>query len=257
MGDLADESVNTIFADPPYNTTNETNKAVHYDQSDDFARKNWTPFYADDGWDTIPDYLEFSLNWLRQAKRILKPNGSIFICGSFHNIPTVATALDALDFYTIQWVAWCIPNAFPHLAGIKMGNSNQTIIWARPRKDVTQFYDLEAARRYNDGKNLRDFWLINNDTQAGKTWKHPSKKPFDLVFRALDIATPKHSDATVLDPFAGSGTTGSAAKHLGLDCILFERKPEYIPMIKHRVSTEKRILPYLKPNKVIEKLDEN
>lgn len=244
MSTLQSESIDTIFADPPYNTKNKIDKTVTYDQNADFASKNWTNFKAD--WDDINDYYEWSFTWLAQAKRILKPNGSIWICGSFHNIPDVARALKALEFYTIQWVSWCIPNAFPHLAGIKMGNSNQTIIWARPYKGVTQFYDLEAARRYNNGKNLRDFWLINNDTSAGRFWKHPSKKPFDLVYRALDVSTPKHASATVLDPFAGSGTTGSAARHLGLDCILFERESAYIPMIKDRVTNERRQAPHLK-----------
>lgn len=240
MSELPDESIQTIFADPPYNTGNAVDKTVTYDQNENFAQKNWMNFRSD--WDTIDDYRAWSTAWLTQAQRILKPNGSIWICGSFHNIPDVALALNSLGFYTIQWVAWCIPNAFPHLAGIKMGNSNQTLIWARKSKAVTQFYDLEAARKYNEGKNLRDFWLINNDAQAGKIWKHPSKKPFELVFRALDISTPKHANAIVLDPFAGSGTTGSVAKHLGLDCILFEKKAEYITMIKHRVSTENHIV---------------
>lgn len=244
MGDLETESINTIFSDPQYNTKNDHDKTVTYDQNEDFARKNWTNFHAD--WDNVDDYRAWSLKWLCQAQRILKPNGSIWICGSFHNIPDVALALNELGFYTIQWVAWCIPNAFPHLAGLKMGNSNQTIIWARKSKDVTQFYDLNAARKYNDGKNLRDFWLINNDCTAGKLWKHPSKKPFDLVYRALDISTPKHANAVVLDPFAGSGTTGSAAKHLGLDCILFEKKAEYIPIIRNRVTNEKRTPKHLK-----------
>jgi modification methylase len=244
MAELKPESINTIFADPPYNTGNSHDKTVTYDQNADFAAKNWSAFHSD--WDTIDDYRAWSTAWLTQAQRVLKPDGSIWICGSFHNIPDVALTLTALGFYTIQWVAWCIPNAFPHLAGLKMGSSNQTIIWARKSKAVTQFYDLEAARRYNDGKNLRDYWLVNNDSQAGRFWKHPSKKPFDLVFRALDISTPKHQNAVVLDPFAGSGTTGSVAKHLGFDCVLFERKAEYIPMIKDRVTTEKRLAPYLK-----------
>lgn len=242
MADLEAASVDTIFADPPYNTGNEIDKTATYDQNEDFAAKNWSNFKAD--WDTIPDYKAFSLGWLRQAKRILKPKGSIWICGSFHNIPTVASALEELGFYTIQWVAWCIPNAFPNLAGVKMGNSNQTIIWARPSKTETQYYDLAAARKYNDGKNLRDFWLINNDSLAGRYWKHPSKKPFELVFRALDISTPKQRGSVVLDPFAGSGTTGSVAKHLNVDCILFERKAEYIPMIRNRVTTEKRLISF-------------
>lgn len=244
MSQLEPESIDTIFADPPYNTGNKTDKTITYDQNADFASKNWTNFRAD--WDSIPDYSKWSSTWLTEARRILKPTGSIWVCGSFHNIPEVALTLRSLGFYTIQWVSWCIPNAFPHLAGIKMCNSNQTIIWARPHESVTQFYDLEAARRYNNGKNLRDFWLINNDTAAGRFWKHPSKKPFDLAFRALDISTPKNVGAVVLDPFAGSGTTGSAAKHLGFDCVLFERESSYISMIKDRVTTEKRIAPYLK-----------
>lgn len=249
MADLANDSIDTIFADPPYNTGNEINKTATYDQNENFAQKNWTNFHSD--WDTIHDYRQFSIEWLSQAQRILKPTGSIWICGSFHNIPDVALTLRTLGFYTIQWVAWCIPNAFPHLAGIKMGNSNQTIIWARKSEKVTQFYDLIAARKYNDGKNLRDFWLINNDAQAGRVWKHPSKKPFDLVYRALDISTPKHRSAVVLDPFAGSGTTGSVAKHLGIDCVLFEKKLEYISMIKDRVTTEKRKLPYVQHSQTV------
>lgn len=249
MSQLDASSINTIFADPPYNTGNAIDKTVTYDQNENFAQKNWQNFHSD--WDTIDDYQAFTRAWLCQAQRILKPNGSIWICGSFHNIPDVAYTLNALGFYTIQWVAWCIPNAFPHLAGIKMGNSNQTLIWARKSKAVTQFYDLDAARKYNDGKNLRDYWIINNDSQAGKLWKHPSKKPFDLVFRAIDISTPKHptnseNRATILDPFAGSGTTGSVAKHLGLDCILFEKKAEYITMLRDRVTNEKRIPAHLK-----------
>lgn len=232
MAEMGSASITTIFADPPYNTGNKADRTVKYDKNADFARKNWHNFHSD--WDSIEHYYAWSLRWIRQAYRILRDDGTIWICGSFHNIPECALALRKAGFYTIQWVQWCIPNAFPNLQCAKMANSNQTLIWAR--KGSHHYYDKGTAKQYNDGKNLRDYWIVNNDCTAGKQWKHPSKKPVELVARALNISTPKDAGAVVLDPFAGSGTTGIAAQKLGLDCVLIERKPEYAKMIRLRLS---------------------
>lgn len=233
MAEMQANTVSTIFADPPYNTKNKTDKTVKYDRNKDFAAKNWQNFHAD--WDTIDRYYAWSLRWMRQAYRVLIDGGSMWVCGSFHNIPECAIALKKAGFYTVQWVAWCIPNAFPHLAGQKMGNANQVLIWAR--KGKRQYYDYERAKTYtSNGTNLRDFWIINNDAQAGRKWKHPSKKPVALVTRALDISTPKGIGSLVLDPFGGSGTTGDAAQKLGLDCLMMDNKPEYIDMMHQRIA---------------------
>ena len=257
-------SIDVCFIDPPYNTGNNTNKAIAYDRNEDYIKKNWKPFYSD--WDTIPDYEKWCISWLDVLRDKLKEDATVFICGSFHNIPDVAYALRKLDYYTIQWVQWCIPNAFPNLSMTKMINANQTIIWAR--KDKKHYYDKVAAKAYNNDKNLRDywllhqdhkkgrivkrpsrylkdFWLMNNDTTAGKLWKHPSKKPVALVERALDIALRKEDGVHVLDFFAGSGTTGIAVKELAaqyninIECTLVDNKQEYIDMMKRRLDDSK------------------
>lgn len=237
---LNDNTYDVIFLDSPYNTGNKTNKAAKYDRNADFARKNWKSFYS--SWDSIERYYAWSLQWLRRAMNKLNPGATMFNCGSFHNIPDLAFAHRKLGLYTIQWVQWCIPNAFPNLSMTKMINSNQTLIWAR--RDARHVYDKEAAKRYNFGKNLRDYWLINQSTKDGKRWKHPSKKPVDLVYRALDIATFKNKPLRVLDFFAGSGSTGVAAGKLssvyGIDvhCDLVEKDRAYICDIRNRLGDE-------------------
>ncbi len=230
---LPPQSIQTVFSDPPYNTKNKRNKTVTYDRNKDFATKNWTNFYAD--WDTIGDYYAWSKEWMTEALRVLVDGGSIWVCGSFHNIPEAAAALKEVGFWTITWVSWCIPNSFPHLSGKGMTNANQILIWAR-KNTKTNYYDLEAAKRYTEnGTNLRDYWVIPNDSRPGRLWKHPSKKPPALVRRALDISTPKDSSAVVLDPFGGSGTTGEAARDLGLDCILMDKEKAYVEMMNRRL----------------------
>lgn len=238
---IASASVDCVFIDPPYNTTNKVNKAATYDRNQDFARKRWKSFHAE--WDTIHGYIPWARQWLAESKRILTDTGTIFICGSFHNIPDVAIALRQTGFYTIQWISWNIRNSFPNLSMTKMVNANQTIIWAR--KGKRHYYDKEAAKRYNDGKNLRDYWDIPNDTSAdkGKPWKaHPSKKPVDLVYRALDIATPKIDGISVVDFFAGSGSTGEAFNrlctnyHITGSCTLVEKSAEYTGWLHDRFS---------------------
>lgn len=239
---LADNSVDVVFIDPPYNTKNKKEKIASYDNVEFIQRKQWKPFFAD--WDDIENYYEWSIEWLSEVRRVLKKKGSIFICGSFHNIPDVALALRATGFYTIQWIQWCIPNAFPNFAMSKPINANQTIIWARKNAKIGQYYDKNAARRYNDGKNLRDYWLINSDCQTGKKYVHPSKKPVPLVERAIDIALPKENGASVIDFFAGSGTTGIAVMNINrrydiaTKCILVEKDVEYTKVIKQRIKDE-------------------
>lgn len=233
---IPDNSVDVVFIDPPYNTGNKKDKSVTYDRNKDFARKNWKNFYAD--WDTIPEYRAWSLTWLHEVKRLLTSKGTVFVCGSFHNVPDIAVNLQILGMYTIQWTQWYIPNAFPNLSMTKMINSNQTLIWARRGK--SHYYDKDAAKRYNGGKNLRDVWAINQDTRG--MWRHPSKKPVDLVYRALDIASDKSKSIRVLDFFGGSGSTGEAAAYLAdhynteIECILVERDPTHAQTCYDRVS---------------------
>lgn len=242
---VPDNTVDVIFTDPPYNTGNTEDKTITYDRNADFAAKKWTNFHSD--WDTIDNYLEWVMQWGYHARRILKPTGSIFVCGSFHSIPETAIAFKALGFYTIQWIQWCIPNAFPNLQGTKLTNANQTIIWARPRQNKTQHYDKEAAKRYNDGVNLKDYWIIPKESKrksSNTPWLyHPSKKPVALAERAIDIALPKIDGVIVLDFFAGSGSTGEAVKNIArrysidIQCLLVDKDKEYVDGIEARMRS--------------------
>jgi len=244
LNSLAANQYDVIFIDPPYNTGNTKSRAVTYDQNMDFAKKNWVNFHAD--WDTIDNYYAWCMEWLTLSRNILAPKGTIYVCASFHCSPDIGMALRNLDYYVNTKIAWCLPNAFPNLSMTSQVKANQDIWMARLGKKHTSWYDKEAAKRYNDGKNLRDYWLLNNDTQAGKRWKHPSKKPQALVYRALDIATPKDRPLRILDYFAGSGTTGLAAAQLsatyGIDvtCDLVERDTGYCAMIEERINEYRR-----------------
>lgn len=241
---VPDKSVDIIFIDPPYNTKNSKDKTVKYDRNKDFTNKNWTNFYSD--WDNVDHYYAWTLKYARHCRRVLKPKGSIFICGSFHNIPETALAFQKAGFYTIQWVQWCLPNAFPNLSCTKMTNANQTIIWARPEEKITHYYDKVAAKKYNDGVNLKDYWIIPKESQRKskeKPWlDHPSKKPVSLVERAIDIALPKVDNGCILDFFAGSGSTGEAVyniterHNLNLKCAQVDKDETYVNGILARIA---------------------
>lgn len=225
-------SFQTVAIDPPYMTNNTRAK---YADSRLLKEKQWTNFAADwDSWASQGAYQVDVELWCEAIRRVMDTDASIWVCGSHHSIPTWDLTLKRLGFWVNQWVQWCIPNAMPNVAMTQMASSNQTIIWARKSQKSKLYYDKQAARLYNKGKNLRDYWLIPNDSQAGKLYKHPSKKPVALMYRMLDISTPQGGG--VLDCFAGSGTTGVAARELFLDCTLIEKQAEYIPMIEHRLG---------------------
>jgi site-specific DNA-methyltransferase (adenine-specific) len=235
-----------MFVDWPYFTQKRKTKAATYTISERLKKQNWKDFAADwdDGWDDHWGYFHWVYSCLKVMRESLTDDGSIFSCGSHHGIWAVKLALIELGMYTIQDidtttteefdevvqatqdVVWAIPNAFPHLARKQMASSHQTILWARKGKQ--HIYDWEAAQRYNDGKNLRDYWTINN---AGylKDSKHPSKKPPLLMKRAFDIAT--RNGAIVCDPMAGSGRSYVGAQMLGdkiSKCVLIEREESYV-----------------------------
>lgn len=230
---IEDESVDVIFTDPPYNLGKSVSKLPSYDKSDSIIQQKWEDFSA--SWDVIQDYWEFCRSYLAMCKRVLKPGGSIFICGSHHSIPVTDIVLKQLGFYVNQWISWCIPNAFPNRELQQMSSSNQVVIWARKSKAKKHYYNVERAKDYavldywrrtgalpldRDGSlrrvNLRDYWIINNDARAAQQFPflvHGAKKPPELVARCIDLALPDEG-GLVFDPFLGSGTTAYTAKYL-------------------------------------------
>ena len=256
MRSLPQGSTHTIFADPPYNIGKSSSVAPTYDISQQLADQAWTDFHAtwDAQWDSRHAYQTWTEQWLIQARRVLVPNGSIFICGSLHNIPTVATILQDTGWYMNRWIVWFKPNAFPNRAMKQLVASSEIVIWARPSKKRTSIYHADIAKTYNDGKNLRDMWAIPFDAARARRLKklgffHPSKKPPALVERCLRLSTPKEV-AHILDPFAGSGTTGEVVQKLaipGWTCTLFDTNPAYVQGMQNLLLAQPS-LPLLERN---------
>lgn len=243
-----DSYYDVAFLDPPYNTGNKQDKTVKYTRNKDFAAKKWTNFHAE--WDTIDNYLEWAFNWLSLLRPKMKPKGAVFVCGSYHNAPEIGVAAKRAGYYIVTHIPWCIPNAFPNLAMTEMVHANQSIYWLRPHRNVSHYYDKEAAKRYNGGKNLRDYWIIPKESERkhkDKPWlNHPSKKPVPLIERAIDITLPKTNGGNVLDMFAGSGSTGEAVWNIAqrydiqLSCVLCDMSREYVRAMEARIDYVRR-----------------
>lgn len=233
---LPDQSVDVVFADPPYFTGNVKDQTADYTISAELAAQSWTNFHADwdAQWASWADYQDWCAAWLAQCRRVLRPRGSIWICGSYHNIPRVGVVLQDQGWYVNRWISWYKPNAFPNRRMDKPAASTEIVIWARPTKAVTSLYHADVARYYGGGKNLRDMWPIPMDAARARRLKqagfhHPSKKPPALVERCLRLSAPA-AGAVVVDPFGGSGTTGEvvmAQQSVGWRGLLMEANPDY------------------------------
>ena len=233
MAAMQEESVDVAFIDSPYNIQKAVSSLPTYSKSQSIIEQRWEDFSA--SWDVIQDYWEFTRTWLMPLRRVLKPHGSLFTTGTYHNIPVLQLMLKELGFHIVQWISWCKPNSFPNREMQEMVKANEVVIWARRDKEHRHVYNVERAKDYamldywrlrgelpreNNGQikrtNLRDFWIINNDARAAQDFPflvHGAKKPPELVARCIDIALPEEG-GVVLDPFFGSGTTGYVAKYL-------------------------------------------
>lgn len=220
---LPENSVDMIFADPPYNLSNggftvHAGKRVSVDKGDWDKSKG----FADD--------LQFHLNWIAACKRVLKPNGTIWISGTYHSIYQCGYALQANNFHILNDVAWFKPNAAPNLSGRYFTASHETLIWARKEKNSKHTFNYKLMKEGDwhlsdfikkDGKQMRSVWAIGTPKPDEKKFgKHPTQKPLALLERIV-LASTNQNDI-VLDPFAGSSTTGIAAakykrKFLGID----------------------------------------
>ncbi|MCB1445132.1 MAG: site-specific DNA-methyltransferase [Rhizobiaceae bacterium] len=232
---LPDKSVDVIFADPPYNL--QLGGALHRpDQSLVDA--------CDDDWDQFASfaaYDAFTRAWLLACRRVLKPNGTIWVIGSYHNIFRVGTALQDLNFWILNDVVWRKTNPMPNFKGRRFQNAHETMIWAsRDPKAKGYTFNYEAMKAANDDVQMRSDWLFpicsGGERLKGADGKkvHPTQKPEALIARVL-MASSKPGDV-VLDPFFGSGTTGAVAKRLGRHFVGIEREQDYIDAATARIA---------------------
>ena len=231
---LPENSIDVIFADPPYNLQLEG--ALHRpDQSKVDA--------VDDEWDKFSDfaaYDAFTRAWLLAARRVLKPNGTIWVIGSYHNIFRVGAILQDLDFWLLNDIIWRKTNPMPNFKGTRFTNAHETLIWAAKSKEARPTFNYAAMKALNDGVQMRSDWTLpicsGGERLKGADGKkaHPTQKPEALLHRVL-LSTTNPGDV-VLDPFFGTGTTGAAAKRLGRHFIGIERDPDYLEVARARLA---------------------
>lgn len=232
---LPDNSVDLIFADPPYNL--QLNGDLHRpDQSMVDA--------VDDHWDQFESfaaYDAFTRAWMLAARRVLKPTGSIWVIGSYHNIFRVGSIMQDLGFWMLNDIVWRKNNPMPNFRGRRFQNAHETMIWAsKDAKSKGYTFNYEAMKASNDDLQMRSDWLfpICTGTERLKDENgdkiHPTQKPEALLARVI-MASSKPGDV-VLDPFFGSGTTGAVAKLLGRNYVGIEREQKYIDAASARIA---------------------
>ena len=236
---LPDSFADLVFADPPYNLqlggelTRPDNSRV--DGVDD----EWDRF------DSLGDYDRFTRDWLAEARRVLKPDGAIWVIGSYHNIFRVGAALQDLGFWLLNDVVWVKSNPMPNFRGTRFANAHETLIWASKSKDSRPTFNYSALKTANDDLQMRSDWLLpictGNERLKGATGAkvHPTQKPEALLYRIL-LATTDPGDI-VVDPFFGSGTTGAVAKMLGRHFIGIDRDKDYIAAAAKRIAAVKAV----------------
>ena len=254
---IPDNTFDMVFADPPYFLSNGT-----------FSCQNGKMVPVKKGnWDigkTAQENFNFHLQWLEQCRRVLKPNGTLWVSGTYHSIYQCGYALQLLNYHILNDIAWLKPNASPNLSCRFFTASHETLIWARKDKKAKHTFNYEAIKNWADnykkeikcthcgkvdryeilhekGNQMRSVWAINTPKKEEKIFgKHPTQKSLDLLKRII-IASTNENDL-VLDPFAGSCTTGVVCKMYNRKFVGMDIEKEYLEVGKKRMESVKSLL---------------
>ena len=219
---LPENSIDVIFADPPYNLSNG-GFSVHAGKRVSVNKGDW------DRSKGLEEDFNFHINWIRECKRVLKPQGTLWISGTYHSIYQCGYALQLAGYHMMNDIAWYKPNASPNLSCRYFTASHESLIWAKKERKAKHVFNYQAMKNGDwpsdyikkPGKQMRSVWAINTPPPWEKKFgKHPTQKPYDLLKRII-LASSNEGDV-VLDPFTGSSTTGLAAnawrrKFIGID----------------------------------------
>ncbi len=223
------EFVDLIFCDPPYFLSNggitcQNGKMVKVNKG---------------SWDKSrgPDLNhEFNREWLGRCQKILKPNGSIMVSGTFHVIYSIGFAMQQLQMKLLNNITWQKPNPPPNLARRYLTHSTETIIWAAKHQKSKHVFNYQLMKEINGGMQMKDVWVMTSPKKSEKEHgKHPTQKPTELLKRLVLAAT--NEGDLVLDAFNGSGTTGVACLEIGRSYIGIEQEKEYIKLSEKRFKS--------------------
>jgi DNA modification methylase len=233
LAELPEESIDLIFADPPYNLQLEG----------ELWRPNLTRVDAvDEDWDqfdSFNQYDQFTRDWLTACRRVLKPTGTLWVIGSYHNIYRVGRILQDLGFWFLNDVVWVKANPMPNFRGVRYTNAHETLLWVQKEKGEKYTFNYHAMKGLNEGLQMRSDWYLPICTgkerlkdEAGEK-AHPTQKPEALLYRVINSSSNPHD--VVLDPFFGTGTTGAVARKLHRHFIGVEIEEKYARLAMKRV----------------------
>ena len=234
MNGLPEASVDLVFADPPYNLQLKGDLHRPDNSRVDAVDDHWDQFSSFQAYD------EFTRAWLKAARRVLKPNGAIWVIGSYHNIFRVGAVLQDQGYWILNDVVWRKSNPMPNFRGKRFTNAHETMIWAGRDEASKYTFNYEALKALNEGIQMRSDWVLPictgherlKDDHGDKA--HPTQKPESLLHRVLVGST--NPGDVILDPFFGTGTTGAVAKMLGRDFIGIEREEAYRRVAEKRIA---------------------
>ena len=235
MNQIPENSVDMIFADPPYNLSNG-GFTVHAGKRVSVHKGNW-----DESKGVAADF-EFHVKWIEACHRILKPEGTLWVSGTYHSIYQCGYAIQLLGFKILNDIAWFKPNASPNLSGRYFTASHETLIWARKSEKAKHIYNYQDMKNGDwhekdfikkEGKQMRSVWAIGTPRPDEKKFgKHPTQKPIALLDRVVLSSTNKGD--VILDPFVGSSTTGIVASIHGRKFIGIDLEKKYLELSKKR-----------------------
>ncbi len=236
MEAMAPESVDMVFADPPYNLQLEGELRRPNNSRVDGVDQAWDQFSS------FADYDRFTHDWLSAARRVLKPSGTLWVIGSYHNIFRVGASLQDLGFWILNDIIWRKTNPMPNFRGRRFTNAHETLIWAAKDSGPTGYtFNYDALKTANDDVQMRSDWFIPlctgeerlKDGTGAKA--HPTQKPEALLHRVILSSTARGD--VILDPFFGTGTTGAVARMLGRHYIGIERDETYVEVARRRIKS--------------------
>lgn len=247
MKKIPDNSIDLIFADPPYWMRVEG--TLLRVEGTDFAgcADEWDQF------NSLEDYETFTHAWLNECYRLLKPAGSIWVIGSMQCIYTIGAIMQRIGYWLINDVIWHKKNPTPNFMGTRLNNSHETLIWAAKKKNSKFTFNYKTAKELNSDALPESEYLKGIRKQMGSVWKfavcsggerlkdrngdklHSTQKPIELLERVITISS--NIDDIVLDPFAGTMTTAAAAKRLGRNYLMIEKDKKYCDYGRERLET--------------------
>ena len=242
-----EEKVDMIFADPPYFLSTGKGTVKIGQRYIDFDKGDWDRIRSNSEKD------KFNYEWLKKCQEILKDSGTIWVCGTYHNIYSVANCLQSLGFKILNMIVWQKADPPKTLTNQRFNFSAEYIIWARKCEKVNHYFNYELMEAMNNGVHMPDVWKL----PAPGTWektcgKHPTQKPLRLLYRIILAST--REGETILDPFAGSCTTGIAANLLNRKFVGIEQDEKFITLAnKRRLELESKV----RASQIYERMSEN